>query len=286
MAQTSTTQVSTFKCDRCGYDLRATAIGSSCPECGTLVRDEPDVHSPFDHASQRIVVGYGWRVPLLAFLALVVAPIGCIALTHLVPRPTAFAFACSLTGIAFSLLIAPRWRERITVHHRLNANDPVCRLVRWGGLVWVGLSLVVHFKWASALDDTLLMLVLIFASLHMMLVFVVVERVARWMQVDGVVQCAKFVQAACVALAAIWLVSIIVQLLFIGTTAKTPSFTGQLLHLLILFVMGSVVVSWISLFWLAKTSLFNILHHHENRGIEQRRLERLRDERSGRGPRL
>ena len=286
MAQTPATQVSTFRCGRCGYDLRATAIGSSCPECGTLVQDEPDVHSPFDHASHRIVLGYGWRIPLLAFLALVVAPIGCIVLTHLVPRPTAFTFACSLIGIAFSLLLTPHWRERITIHHCLNAGDPVCRLVRWGGLAWVCLSLVIYFQWASGLNDTILMLILIATSLHMTLVFVVVERIARWMQVDGVVQCAKFVQAACVALAAIWLVSIVVHLLFIGAPANTPSFIGQLLHYLILFVMGAVVVSWISLFWLAKTSLFNILHYHENRGIEERRLERLRDERAGRGPRL
>ncbi|MEE2680847.1 MAG: hypothetical protein VX641_00575 [Planctomycetota bacterium] len=279
MSETPSTQVSTFKCGHCGYDLRATGIGSPCPECGTLVQSEADAHAPFDHASYRIVVGYGWRLPLMTFVAIIVAPIGCILLTNLVPRISAFAFSCSLIGITFSLLLAPRWKERVAIHHRLQAGDPVCRLVRWGALVWVGLSLVVYFQWASSLNDMLLMLMLIPTSLHTMLMFLIVERIARWMSVDGVVQCARFVQGACVVLAAIWFLSIIAQLIFIGVTSGAPSLIGQLLRVLVLFVMGGVVISWISLLWLAKSAVFNILHYHENLGIEQRRLDRMREER-------
>ena len=286
MSPASDTQLTTFLCGHCGYDLRATSIGSPCPECGSLVESEPDFHAPFDHASYRIVIAYGWRVPVMAVVALIVAPIACILLTHLVPRITAFTFACSLVGISFGFLLVPRWRERITVHHRLHAGDPVCRTVRWGVLVWVLLSLVVYFNVWSIPSDIPLMIILVATSLQMMLMFVVLERIARWMSIDGVVQCARFVQAACAALALIWLLSIGAQLVFIGASPSAPSFIDQLFNFLILFVIGGVLVSFITLLWLAKTAVFNILHYHENRGIEERRLERMRDERAGRSPRL
>ena len=286
MSPASDTQLTTFLCGHCGYDLRATSIGSPCPECGSLVESEPDFHAPFDHASYRIVIAYGWRVPVMALVALIVAPIACILLTHLVPRITALTFACSLIGISFGFLLVPRWRERITVHHRLHAGDPVCRTVRWGALVWVLLSLVVYFKLWSIPDDMPLMVILIATSLQVMLMFIVLERIARWMSVDGVVQCARFVQAACAALVLIWLILMVSQLVFIGTSSRGPSFVGEVLGFFALLVMGGVLVSFVTLLWLAKTAVFNILHYHENRGIEERRLERMRDECAGRSPRL
>ena len=286
MSQSPATQVTSFACGHCGYDLRATSIGSPCPECGRLVQSEPDAHAPFDHVSYRIVLGYGWRIPMMAALALIVAPIACILLTHLVPRTTALTFAFSLIGISFSLLLVPRWRERVTIHHRLHAGDPVCRIIRWGALVWVVLSLAVYFKRWSIPDDMPLMVILIAASLQVMLMFIVLERIARWMSVDGVVQCARFVQAACAALVLIWLILMVSQLVFIGTSSRGPSFVGEVLGFFALLVMGGVIVSFVTLLWLAKTAVFNILHYHENRGIEERRLERMRDERAGRHPRL
>ena len=285
MSPTTTPSMDSSACGHCGYDLRGTPVGVACPECGRLVESEPDAHAPFDLAGRRIVFGYGWRIPAMAVIALIIAPVACVLFTHLVPRVTAFTFACSLVAVCFGLFLVPRWKDRIAVHHRLQADDLVCRLVRWGFPIWLLLSLFVYQDVLPAGNDFLVNLMVIAATLHTMLFFVIIERIAQWMAVDGVVQSARFAQSVSVVLVLTWIILLLAQL-FIGLAPRGSSMVSQVAYVLILIFIAAVVVMWFTLVWLAKTALFNILHYHENREIEKRRLERLRAERAGMSPRL
>ena len=271
----STSKLHQFSCGHCGYDLRGTTPGRPCPECGTISQTDVDAYTGFDHSSRRIVYGYGWRVPLLALLVIIGAPVVFVVMANAVDSDLGLPFAFGFIGLAFGILLVPRWKDGTAEIHCLHATDRICRLVRWGSFGWVllfGYLLLDSPNLPQALHTVLLIL----GATQFLFAFVVLQRLSNWMNQRFCVETFGFLQFGVVVVILGFVASLIVELIFpVGGSVAEVLFVALIL-VVVLGCLGLVV----ALLDLSKTAIFHILHYHQNKAIEQRRLERLREERA------
>ncbi|MAJ46708.1 MAG: hypothetical protein CBC35_05295 [Planctomycetes bacterium TMED75] len=279
MTSGPTSTVHQFSCGHCGYDLRGTPIGRPCPECGRRSQTDVNAYTPFDHSSRRIVLAYGWRIPLLTLLVLLGAPATYVLIQRSLNQVPGLPFAFGFIGVAFSLLLVPAWKDGVTALHQLHARDPACRLVRWGCLSW--LVLFVLYLVYPTMPSALLSLVLIPCSLQFLFAFFVLERLSGWMAESRGIEIFRFLQFGIVLVVFGFMASLVVELLFPSGGSVAWIIFGSLT----LFVVLSCLGMLLGLLELSKTALFHILHYHENQGIEQRRAERDQDQDARWGPR-
>lgn len=263
-------------CRHCDYDLRGLPVMAPCPECGTPGSEDPHFYTSFDACGRRIVLGYAWRLTVLALVAVVLVPATYLLLPGSQP---AFVLAVCLLGLACALLVAPPWRESIAAQHRLQASDPICRAARWGGTAWPVVATVAVVRSGNPPPAVVMAALLLLGTLHFSCVLGVLERLAGWMRDSLVAQALRVAQVACLLTALGWLASCL--------AAGLPEFgrlelvSGPLRALRLPCIAIGLSLLVLSLACLAKTALANVLHYHENYRIEMRRLDRLRrDQRS------
>jgi len=267
-------------CLECGYSLHGAMTGR-CSECGHPIDRNVDVHLPLERAPRRIILALAWRMTAITILMAVLLPVTMVFFGRFADGSSAFALVMCGPLILSSVLISVWWRDPVAISNGFGPHDPIRRLTRWGGLIWLVLGTGSLLSASGLMTGTVIPAVFDFlwgvvclgCLFQVFLLFVCLERLAHWMRDEFAGGMIRFIHLSLMVIALGVLVGIIGPILFPISPGLFPVYAA------IVFVVMMIMVI-VLLLVMSKGIWFTLVHHAENQASDHRVRQRFDEQRT------